>query len=275
MNLSPPMMRRSARRARWCMPERVQGARMAAEEDAIILCGGAGTRLRSISDGAPKSLMAVSGRPFLELLLSQLQRHGFQRVILATGYRGNEIQCRLGTSFGSMELAYSGERVPLGTGGALRNAAGQVRTANCLVMNGDSYTDADLAHFAAAHVSSQADASLIVVPADERSDAGFIATDAAGHVVEFLEKDGHGAGRYVNAGIYALRSPMLFEIPSGVPVSLERELFPAWIQAGFIIRAFFHRGKCVDIGTPERYQSAQSRLANAELEIRRASEETR
>lgn len=257
------MMRRSAKRARWCMPDR---------EDAIILCGGAGTRLRPVSDGAPKSLMTVSGRPFLELLLSQLQRHGFDRVILATGYRGTEIRSQLGTRFGSLDLAYSDERFPLGTGGALRHAAGEVRTANCLVMNGDSYTDVDLDQLSVAHIQSQAHVSLVVVPADERCDSGRIATDKAGNVLEFLEKEGHGSGRYVNAGIYALRSQILFEIPPDVPLSLERDVFPAWIRAGFTIRAFFHSGNCVDIGTPERYQTAQALLAAAEIHTRRASE---
>lgn len=251
------MTKRSARHDPWRMPDRV---------DAIILCGGAGTRLRSVSGGVPKSLMTVSDRPFLQLLLAQLQRHGFHRVILATGYGAEAIRCQLGGRFSTLELVYSCEQFPLGTGGALRHAAKAVQTPNCLVMNGDSYTDVDLGQFAKEHVETQAQASLVVVPADERCDSGSIAIDNSGNLIEFLEKQGHGAGRYVNAGVYALQSSILFEIPDDIPVSLEKQLLPGWIHAGLTLRAFLHCGKCVDIGTPERYQSAQSFLANAERE---------
>ena len=92
--------------------------------DAIILCGGAGLRLRPITGAGPKSLAQVSGRPFLETLLRQLQRHGFQRVILAVGYAAADIQAYFGESFGGMNVEYSNEATPLGTGGAVRNAAG-------------------------------------------------------------------------------------------------------------------------------------------------------
>jgi len=244
-------------------------------EDGIILCGGLGTRLRPVSDGAPKSLMTVSGRPFLELLLGQLLRYGFDRVILATGYGATEIRSRLGDTFGGLNLVYSVEEVPLGTGGALRHAARHVRTTNCLVMNGDSYTGVDLAGLIRAHVETLAQVSLVVVPSDERGDSGSIAVDDSGRVLQFMEKGGHNAQRYTNAGIYALRSPLLFDIPSDVPISLEREVFPTWIQTGVFMKAHFHRGQCVDIGTPERYETAQFSLADVERQAHRTDYGTR
>lgn len=240
-------------------------------EDVIILCGGAGLRLRAVTGGVPKSLVTVSGRPFLELLLNQLQRYGFCRAILATGHQGAEIRSYFGATFGRLDLAYSNEPLPLGTGGALQYAAGQVRSANCVVMNGDSYTDVDLGKFVACHSKSDADVSLVAVAADERGDCGSILTDSAGNVLQFLEKQGQGSGRYLNAGIYGLSRQMLLDIRPGVQISLERELFPLWIRAGLAVRAFFHSGHCVDIGTPDRYQIAQSLLANAEIETNSVS----
>jgi mannose-1-phosphate guanylyltransferase len=233
--------------------------------DAIILCGGAGLRLRPVTGDGPKSLAQVSGRPFLETLLRQLRRYGFRRVVLAIGYQGTAIQSHFGGRFEEMELAYSNELSPLGTGGALRNAAGQVGSESCLVMNGDSYTDVDLAKFAAAHREWEADVSVVVVPVDERGDVGSVALDSEGNVMQFAEKDRTLFAQHLNAGIYMLSREMLYGIPPELPISLERELFPQWIQDGRRIKAFIHSGKCVDIGTPERYQTAQEVLSDAEV----------
>ena len=241
--------------------------------DTIILCGGAGLRLRAITGNTPKSLASVSGRPFLETLLNQLLRFGFQRAILAVGYAADAIQSHIGQTFASVDIEYSHEATPLGTGGALANAAAHVKSKSCLVMNGDSYTDVDLHRFVAAHLESEADVSVAVIPVDERGDVGSVVVDGDGNVVKFAEKEPSLRSRYLNAGIYMLSQRMLFEIPSGRPISLERELFPLWIRECRRIRAFIHLGTCVDIGTPERYQTAQKTLANAEFASARARDE--
>ena len=242
--------------------------------DAIVLCGGAGLRLRPVTGDGPKSMAQVSGRPFLETLLRQLERHGFQRTILAVGYRSTDIQSYFGDTFGGMDVEYSNELSPLGTGGAVRNAAALIESPACLVMNGDSYTDVDLRAFAAAHqTDSKADISLVVVPVDERGDTGSILLDADRNVVEFAEKERPAGAHHLNAGIYMLSREMLNGIPPGRPVSLERELFPKWIQEGRRVKAFVHAGKCVDIGTPERFQAAQEVLAEVEIAAEPAGEE--
>src|SRR5882762_2898218 len=115
--------------------------------DAIVLCGGAGLRLRSVTGDAPKSLASIGGRPFLDILLSQLRRHGFQHVILAVGYQRELIRSHFDNRAHDMSLEYSIESTPLGTGGALRNAVDFVQSDSVLIMNGDSYTDADLSGF--------------------------------------------------------------------------------------------------------------------------------
>jgi NDP-sugar pyrophosphorylase family protein len=230
--------------------------------DAIILCGGAGLRLRPVTGNDPKSMAQVAGRPFLEMPLKQLRRQGFQRVILAVGYAAAAIQSHFGQSFGGMDIEYSHEASPLGTGGALSNAAAQVKSTFCLVMNGDSYTDVDLLKFVTGHLESEADASVAVVPVDERGDVGSVLLDGDGKVVKFAEKEPSLRAQHVNAGIYILSRDMLFGIPSGFSLSLERDLFPEWIREGRRIRAFIHSGTCVDIGTPERYQAAQEILAD-------------
>ena len=234
--------------------------------DAILLCGGAGLRLRSITANAPKAMARIGGRPFLELPLRQLRRHRFQRVILAVSYQQDIIRSHFGERAFGLELKYSAESSPLGTGGALRNAADVVQSEKVLVMNGDSYTDADLNRLMLKHDETKADVSMVVVPADERSDCGSVFVDASGNLAQFAEKQRSCGARYINAGIYVLSRHILDLIPAGIQVSLEEELFPRWMQNGACIKAFFHSGTCVDIGTPDRYQVAQQVLADVERE---------
>jgi mannose-1-phosphate guanylyltransferase len=212
-------------------------------------------------------MATVAGRPFLELLLRQLSRHGFERAILAVGYQQDLIRSQLGNSLFGLRLDYSSEASPLGTGGALRQAADLMESDTAVAMNGDSYTDADLESFVSKHANSGAQASVVVVPADGRSDCGLVSVDPNERVLQFDEKQGTARTHFVNAGIYSMSKELLDEIPAGLPISLEREVFPRWLKEGKNIRVFVCPNKCVDIGTPDRYQTAQDVLADAELEV--------
>jgi NDP-sugar pyrophosphorylase family protein len=241
--------------------------------DAILLCGGAGLRLRSVSGDAPKSLTNIGDRPFLELLLHQLRRHGFERAILAVGYRSDAIRSHFGDRALGLKLEYSTETTPLGTGGALRNALDFIHSNTALVMNGDSYTDADLTAFARDFRAAKADFSMVVVPVDGRKDVGLVAVDAGGKITGFKEKQSSVGSGVLNAGIYMTAKRVIGEIPPETQVSLEEELFPRWFAEGKYIRAFRYPGECIDIGTPERYRSAQESLANAEVGASRSVNE--
>jgi mannose-1-phosphate guanylyltransferase len=232
--------------------------------DAIILCGGAGLRLKSVTGDTPKSLASIGERPFLEILLSQLQRHGFENVILAVGYQKNLIRSHFGDRAHGLNIGYSIESTPLGTGGALRNVLSLMK-ANCaLIMNGDSYTDADLRLFSIGHQNTNADVSVLAVPPDGRTDCGLVSVDSEGRILGFKEKQSASGKQYVNAGIYVVNKQILDEIPTDIQVSLESELFPQWLRESKHLRAFHYQGQCIDIGTPDRYREAQVTLANVE-----------
>ena len=232
--------------------------------DAIVLCGGAGTRLKSVTGDAPKSLAAIGDRPFLDILINQLSRHGFKHVILAVGYQRDLIRSHFDSRANDVSLEYSVESTPLGTGGALRNAADLVKSDSILILNGDSYTDADLSGFVADHNASRAELSVLVVPTDGRADVGLVSVDPGGRVLGFKEKQSASGIQHVNAGIYAVDKKILYEMPPGQRVSLEEELFPRLLAERKNIRTFHHSGRCIDIGTPERYLLAQVALANVE-----------
>lgn len=241
-------------------------ATILAMPEAIILCGGAGLRLRGVTGAAPKSLASIADRPFLELLLRQLHRHGVRRIVLAVGYQAEAIQTRLGDRAMGLQLAYSSESSPLGTGGAIANAMPLVESESPLVMNGDSYTGVDLTRFAAEHHQSRADASMVVIPLVGRTDCGSVIVNQNGTILQFEEKQSQPTSPYANAGIYILNRKLFQDIPAGTQLSLERELLPRWVAEGKHLRAFVHEGPCIDIGTPERYQSAQQMLADVEGE---------
>ena len=232
--------------------------------DAIVLCGGTGTRLRSVTGVAPKSLASIGGRPFIDILISQLQRHGFRHVVLAVGYQGGLIRSHFDNQARELSLEYSVESTPLGTGGALRTALEFIHADSALIMNGDSYTDADLTAFAADFARAKPDLSVLVVPADGRVDCGLVSVDSEHRVLGFKEKKSATGTQYVNAGIYVATKNLLWDTAPNLRISLEEELFPRWLAQGRNIRAFNHSGKCIDIGTPERYESAQETLAGAE-----------
>lgn len=234
--------------------------------DAIVLCGGAGLRLREVTGDQPKAMARIGNRPFLDLLLNQLRRHGYKRAILAVGYRQDVIRSHFGDRAFDLQLVYSSESSPLGTGGALSNAADLVGSDVSLVMNGDSYIDVDLGAFLASHREWEPDASLVVAPADGRADCGNVCVTEDGKVASFDEKLRSSVMGYLNAGVYLLSTPMLYDIPSERQVSLERELFRRWLAEGRSIRAFMCQGRCFDIGTPERYRNAQKGLAAAEID---------
>jgi D-glycero-alpha-D-manno-heptose 1-phosphate guanylyltransferase len=232
--------------------------------DVVILCGGAGSRLKSITGDTPKPMAAVAGRPFLELLLQQLRRHGFQRVILASGYQKEAIREYFDEHNCGLQLIHSCEPVPLGTGGALKHAENQIQSHVALIMNGDSYTDIDLSDFVAKHRETGADVSMAVVAYDGRRDCGLVSIAPDGAVEDFSRNVLANDLRYVNAGIYATSATLLCGIPDGVKISLEEQLLPTWIRQNNSVRAYITPGPCVDIGTPDRYSIAQTLLASAE-----------
>lgn len=115
----------------------------------MILAGGRGSRLRLVLPYQPKVMAEFHGRPFLAYLLDQLVAWGVQKVVLCTGYRGEEIRTRLGDAYGPVPLTYFHEDEPLGTGGALRLALPLLDSDPVMVMNGDSLIEADLQDYLA------------------------------------------------------------------------------------------------------------------------------
>ncbi len=136
-----------------------------------------------------------------------------------------------------VELEYVVESEALGTGGGIRNVAGVLRADTVLVFNGDNLIGVDLNAFLATHDRSGADVTLCLHRVPDPRAYGCVPTDADGRVTAFLEKDPNPVTDQINAGLYAFRRPVIDTIPTGRPVSVERETFPGLLASGAWSRA--------------------------------------
>lgn len=223
----------------------------------MVLAGGFGTRLGELIGHRPKPLAAVQGRPFLDLLIDELVAQQITRIILCVGYLREQIVARYRTRR-DVDILFSEETVPLGTGGAVKEAAGLVRSDLVLILNGDSYCKVRFSDFLAYHESKRADISMVVADSRGRTDGGSVDVAADGRILGFLEKSATAAGRspFINAGIYLMRKslPATWAFPA--PFSLENDVFPRAAADGHCF-GFRVDSEVVDIGTPERYREAQ------------------
>lgn len=227
---------------------------------AVILAGGLGTRLREAVADRPKVLAEVNGRPFVTYLLDQLADAGVRRVVLCTGYMADLVDEALGTEYRGMELLYSREEAPLGTGGALRLALPLVASDPLLAMNGDSCCRADLSRLLDAHLAGGAAASLVLARVEDVGRYGAVAVSPAGVITEFAEKGCRQGAGLINAGIYLIQRRVIEAITAGRAVSLEREIFPALAER-HQLRGVVTPGSFIDIGIPSDYAAAAAFFA--------------
>lgn len=224
-------------------------------DEAIVLAGGFGTRLRGTVDAVPKSLALVAGRPFLAWLLDNVAAKGMRRVILATGYLGEQIEAAFGATWRGMALIHSREPLPLGTGGAIALALKSIDGEACLVLNGDTWLELDYAAFERTVIDAGArlGVGLANVPDVARYGAIRVEDD---RLAGFDEKGSLGPG-LINAGVYWMRRSLLKGYPTDEAFSFEREvLIPAVSREPVIGYTDTHG--FIDIGTPEDYARAQT-----------------
>ncbi len=225
--------------------------------EAIVLAGGLGTRLAGKLNGVPKPMAPVAGRPFLEILLNQLQRAGCTRALLSVGHLHHVIKNHFGDEFRGMRISYSIESAPLGTGGAIRSALQAITEKSALVLNGDTFLDADYAAMLRFHETRAAALTMAVTHCtDIARYGGVILTD--GRITGFQEKGRSGPG-WINAGAYVIDKDLRWPAHLQEKFSFETDfLAPEIAQltpASYEVGGFF-----LDIGIPEDLDRAQTEL---------------
>lgn len=223
--------------------------------EAVLLVGGQGTRLRPLTLTTPKPLLPVAGVPFLTHQLAALRQAGVDHVVLATSYQAEIFQETFGDgSPVGLRLTYLHEDEPLGTGGAIRNAAEGLRSSAgdpVVILNGDVLSGHNLAAQIDAHVEREADVTLHLVEVDDARAYGCVPTDGEGRVTAFLEKMDNPVSSWVNAGAYVFRRSVIDAIPAGEVVSVERDTFPGLLASGRQINAWKETAYWCDVGTPD------------------------
>ena len=213
---------------------------------AYVLCGGFGTRLRSVTD-TQKALVPVHGEPLLARVLRQLARAGISEAVLCAHYRAEQVAEQLAALAhdAGLRLTLVVEPTAMGTGGALLNALReQPAPGRYLVLNADTFLDAEGYRLM---VQGQGNA-LLGVRVDDRSRYGSLEVDAAGRLLALREKGREGPG-LINAGVYAFTCET-FASATVRACSMEQELLPE-LLAREAVGVIQYGGRFIDIGTPQ------------------------
>lgn len=219
-----------------------------------VLAGGLGTRLQAVLSDRPKVLAPVGGRPFVTYLLDQMADIGLERVVVCTGHMGDQVRAQLGVGYRGMELVYSQEHQPLGTGGALRQAMDHSAADLWLVMNGDSWAGTDLNTFVRWHQDQDVPGSILLCWSEDSSRFGAVEVSPSNRISAFFEKRGVTAPGWINGGVYLLSRELVESLPPKAPVSIERDAFPAWADRG--LGGYRVHAPFIDIGTPQSLAQA-------------------
>ncbi|NLE65700.1 MAG: NTP transferase domain-containing protein [Elusimicrobia bacterium] len=230
---------------------------MSLDADFLVLCGGLGTRLRSVTGETPKVMAEVQGEPFLDFLIRYLISEGARRIILCAGYKAQAFEAYYQKKFTEAEIVLSIEPEPLGTGGAFKHAERHIRTDRVFGLNGDCFTPVRYADLLSRHVSRGSRATLVGVRVAGNKDFGTIVLNERQEITAFREKFETREVQYISAGIYCLERAVFGQMPAG-KFSIEYDLFPRLIGSGF--HAFPVDVPFIDIGTPERFAWAQENL---------------
>ena len=229
---------------------------------ALILAGGKGTRLRPLTVYTPKPVVPVCNRPFLLYQIEILRRAGITDITLSLSYQPDKIEQILGdgSEYG-VNLRFITEPAPLGTGGAYRFAADEIRDTT-VVLNGDVLTDFDVAAFIETHKERGAAATLALMPVANPSAYGLVETDSESRIKRFLEKPSQEEIEKlqintINAGIYVLEPAILDLMPLGENRSFEYDVFPEILRREMPFYASIMKDNYWrDIGTPASYLAA-------------------
>jgi len=238
---------------------------MSVKTAAIILAGGLGTRIRAIHPDKPKPMIPVDGRPFIEWVIRYLAHFGIEKIVVSSGYKGDQISGYFNDMKLDCELVFRQEHEQLGTGGAVAYCVPLLESfEKVLVLNGDSLVLADIAAMNRSHDEKQADVSMATIIVDEPERYGGVA-DRDGWVYAFEEKGGNNP--QINGGVYIFNQKMFALFPADRPLSLETAVFPSMIQKGYKLAVFRSDAPFLDIGTPESLRQADE-FINTQLRPR-------
>jgi mannose-1-phosphate guanylyltransferase len=218
----------------------------------ILLVGGFGTRLKPLTNESPKPMLPVAGLPVTEHQILAAKKAGIHTLVLATSYLAEVFTPYFGDgSQWDMKILYAVEKEPLGTGGAIRNAAQLLgRDEEIVIFNGDVLSRHSIADQLAFHQKHKADVTLHLIKVEDARAFGCVPIDGDGRVTAFLEKMENPVTNLINAGCYIFSPEVIDRIPLNTVVSVERETFPVLVAEQRPIFGYHEQAYWLDVGTP-------------------------
>ncbi len=218
----------------------------------VILAGGKGERLRPFTYVIPKPLMPVKDTPILEILIRDLKKKKFRKIILATNYKEQIIKSFLqeNNNFG-LNVKQLKEKNFLGTVGPLKNIKNLSN--NFLVINGDTLSNINYKELIKYHIKSKEILTIATIKKTVKSEYGVLELRNS-NLLNFFEKPTKEF--YVSMGIYVMNKKILKEIPKNKKFGIDT-LIKKLLKKKIPINIFKHKGKWIDIGNISEYYRAQ------------------
>jgi mannose-1-phosphate guanylyltransferase len=228
---------------------------------ALVLIGGFGTRLRPVTYSVPKQLIPIAGKPMLYHVLDILPPV-VDQAVLATGYKADEIARYLYEHPPKIPFQMVAESEPLGTGGGMRNAGGDMSDP-FLLLNSDVIAGFDASALLAKQTEHGGMGTMILTEVEDPTPYGVAELDSDDRIRRFVEKPTkeEAPSRWINAGLGVWKREVIGRIPNGAPVSWERDVVPGLLPEG--VYAYRATGFWEDAGTPDRLLRAQRYLFEA------------
>lgn len=233
---------------------------------AVVMVGGKGTRLLPLTETRPKIILPVVDRPCLWYLLRSLSRAGIEEVILACGYKSEQMRAAIGDGSDlDLDIIYSYEDEPLGTGGAMKLVEDRLDDV-FVAANGDVFASIDVASEIREHVSTGASVTIALTPVENPCEFGIARVQPDGRITEFKEKPKPEEvfSNLINAGVYVMNRAVLEYVPEGTFYDFSKDLIPRLMQDGHRIQGFQISGIWMDVGRPHDLLGANLAVAAAE-----------
>ena len=234
---------------------------------AVIMAGGKGSRLRSITnDEIPKPMVPVDGKPLLEYQVEALKEYGIKKIIMIVGHLGEKIMDHFkdGKDFG-VDIDYIVEKEPLGTAGAFYYLKDKTDAKDFLLIFGDVFFDIDFDRMEDFHFKNAALTTLLAHPNGHPYDSDLIQTDDNGKVIGFDSKNNvrdYWYDNMVNAGMYIINRELLELVGEPVKIDFEKDILANQVKNGANIYAYHSPEYVKDVGTVDRINATVEELKN-------------
>jgi mannose-1-phosphate guanylyltransferase / phosphomannomutase len=227
---------------------------------AIIIAGGKGTRISSITTTLPKAMLSLNNKPLIDYSINRLSKNGCDNIIICCGHLGNGLKDYIDDKEYNIPIRISIENKPLGTAGALHLIKDMLES-EFIVLFGDIYTTINIRKMIQFHKEKKADATLALHASDHPHDSTVVEIDKNNRLLKFTEKPGKNWNKYGNltkTSLYILKKEVINFIPKHKKVDFAKDVFPKKLRKGKKLYGYVTEEYVKDMGTPQRYKEVQA-----------------